>query len=165
MTADSEAKERAYAEIFRDLLPRLDAAASWPEAGAMVVEALSRLPHFDWTGIYELSEPGTLVLGPFRGEPTEHVRIPVGRGVCGQSAARDATIVVDDVRAEANYLACSVKTRSEIVIPVRAKGVYRAQIDVDSHRPAAFDDLDRRRLEALAERLGARLAALEEETA
>ena len=160
---DPGAKDRAYDDIVRDLLPRLDRAASEEAVYEAAVHALAPLPHFDWTGIYVLREPGVLTLGPYRGAPTEHVRIPVGRGICGQSAERDATVVVDDVRGEANYLACSLDTRSEIVVPIRVRGVYRAQIDVDSHTPAAFDAVDRRRLEALAERLGARLAALEKE--
>jgi GAF domain-containing protein len=155
-----DAKRAAYARILEVLPPRLDAAIGENDLYEIVVAALHELPAYDWTGVYVLSEPGLLTLGPYRGAPTDHVRIPVGRGVCGQSAERDATVVVEDVTVEPNYLACSLETRSEIVVPIRVRGRYRAQIDVDSHTPAAFDAVDREALERLADEMGAALEAL-----
>ena len=113
----------------------------------------ARLPHFRWTGFYIL-EGDTLILGPYRGAPTEHVRIPVGRGVCGTAVAEDRNLVVDDVTKVDNYLACSADTRSEIVVLVRKHGRVVAQIDVDSDRPGAFSAEDERLLEAIAARIG-----------
>lgn len=109
------------------------------------------VPHYDWFGFY-LAVPGTetLVLGPYQGEPTDHVRIPFGRGICGQAASRKETVLVDDVSAESNYLACSVKVRSEIVVPVMEGDRVLAEIDIDSHRPRAFGEGDRTFLERLA---------------
>lgn len=153
-------KERAYTAIREEVVPRLFEAGDETALYEILVEALHRLPHYDWTGIYILEEPETLVLGPYRGEPTEHVRIPVGRGICGQSAERDETVLVEDVEAEGNYLACSLSTRSEIVVPIRIRGVYRSQIDVDSHQVAAFDAVDRAALEDLARQVGSRLEEL-----
>jgi GAF domain-containing protein len=153
-------KEAAYAALEEELRPHLLRAPDETSLYERVVETLHRLPHFDWTGIYVLAEPGVLALGPYRGTPTEHVRIPVGRGICGQSAERDETVLVADVAAEGNYLACSLETRSEIVVPVRVRGAYRAQIDVDSHIVAAFDEVDRRALEGLALAMGERLGQL-----
>lgn len=94
------------------------------------------------------------MLGPFVGHPTEHVRIPIGQGICGAAVAEDATIVVDDVRADPRYLACFVSTRSEIVVPIRAGGRVVGEIDVDSDRAAAFSPADRHFLESIAEALG-----------
>lgn len=112
--------------------------------------------HFNWTGVY-LVEGDDLVLGPYVGMPTEHVRIPIGRGICGAAAATGSTIVVDDVRQDPRYLSCFVSTRSEIVVPIRDGDRVLGEIDIDSDQPAAFGASDRALLEAVAERL-ARLA-------
>ena len=89
-----------------------------------------------------------LVLGPYVGAPTEHVRIPLSEGICGAAAAQDASIIVDDVQADPRYLACSLETRSEIVVPIRAAGRVVGEIDIDSHTPAAFGPEDRIFLES-----------------
>ncbi|MBD0330252.1 MAG: GAF domain-containing protein [Thermoleophilia bacterium] len=106
--------------------------------------------HYSWIGIYFV-EDGELVLGPWKGpQATEHVRIPVGEGVCGAAAASGRTEVVDDVNADPRYLACFPSTRSEIVVPVTYDGRVVAEIDVDSDEPAAFGDEDRAFLERVA---------------
>lgn len=114
-----------------------------------VAHLSERFAHYDWVGIYRL-DGDTLVLGPYRGQPTEHVRIPLGQGICGAAAASGRTEVVDDVRADPRYLACFPSTRSEIVVPIIWRGEVLGEIDVDSDRPAAFGEEDRRLLEALA---------------
>lgn len=120
------------------------------------------VPHYDWVGFY-LAVPGEpmLVLGPYQGTPTEHLRIPFGTGICGQAAERRATLVVDDVTAQDNYLACSIHVRSEIVVPVMDGSTVRAEIDIDSHQRAAFTAEDRRFLEWLAPLSVEHLPALE----
>ncbi|HEV8480435.1 MAG TPA: GAF domain-containing protein [Candidatus Eisenbacteria bacterium] len=97
-------------------------------------------PRFHWTGIYELFPDNVLRLGPFIGAPTEHVFIGVGNGVCGTAVAEKRNINVPDVRNVTNYLACSTETRSELVILIRSGERIHAQIDIDSHEVAAFDD-------------------------
>jgi GAF domain-containing protein len=121
-----------------------------------VVELLQEgLDHYSWLGIY-LVEGDELVLGPWRGpEATEHVRIPVGQGICGAAAATGKTEVVDDVNADPRYLACFPSTRSEIVVPVAYEGRVVGEIDIDSDRPAAFGDEDRAFLERVAELIAA----------
>jgi GAF domain-containing protein len=104
------------------------------------------------------SDPETLVLGPFAGEPTPHVRIPLDQGICGAAAASRATIVVEDVNADPRYLSCSIKTRSEIVVPIFVDGKVVGEIDIDSHAPAAFTDDDRDFLEKVARIVGNRMA-------
>jgi L-methionine (R)-S-oxide reductase len=115
------------------------------------VEVLhDRFDHYSWVGIY-LVEGDDLVLGPWRGpQATEHVRIPVGQGVCGAAAASGVTEIVDDVNADPRYLACFPSTRSEIVVPIAYEGRVVGEIDVDSDEPAAFDEEDRRALERIA---------------
>ena len=153
-------KGAAYARIQETLREPLATAKTETELYTQVVQALHALPTYDWTGIYILTSPDTLSLGPYLGAPTDHVTIPVGRGICGRSAQEDATVLVADVSQEGNYLACSLDTRSEIVVPIRVRGAYHAQIDVDSHTLNAFDAADQEALEALAERIGRRLEAL-----
>jgi L-methionine (R)-S-oxide reductase len=116
-----------------------------------VVDVLhDRFDHHSWVGIY-LVEGDDLVLGPWKGpQATEHVRIPIGRGICGAAAASGRTEIVGDVTADARYLACFVSTRSEIVVPIAYQGRVVGEIDIDSDVPAAFDEADRTFLERVA---------------
>jgi len=120
---------------------------------ALVDVLHDRVDHYSWVGIY-LVDGGDLVLGPWKGpQATEHVRIPVGQGVCGAAAASGETEVVDDVNADPRYLACFPSTRSEIVVPIAHEGRVVGEIDIDSDRPAAFGDGDREFLERIAVRI------------
>ena len=101
------------------------------------------------------SDPQTLVLGAFNGEPTPHIRIPVSEGICGAAVASGETVVVDDVNADPRYLSCSIRTKSEIVVPIRAHGKVVGEIDIDSHTPAAFTHADRSFIEEAAHIVGA----------
>lgn len=116
-------------------------------------------PRFDWTGIYELFPDGMLRLGPFVGAPTEHAFIGVGNGVCGTAVAEKRNINVPDVREVDNYLACSTETRSELVVLIRDEEAIYAQIDIDSHQVAAFDDDTAQDVERLAQALAKAYAA------
>lgn len=116
----------------------------------------ARMPDYHWVGIY-LLDGNELVLGPFAGKPSPHTRIPVGRGICGAAAAEKSTIVVDDVNADSRYLACSVDTKSEIVVPIMRGSQVLGEIDIDSDRPAAFGSADREMLETVAGLIAARL--------
>jgi GAF domain-containing protein len=109
-----------------------------------------RFEHYSWVGIY-LVEEGDLVLGPWQGaQATDHVRIPIGQGVCGAAAASGQTEVVDDVNADERYLSCFASTRSEIVVPIVFDGNVVGEIDIDSDQPAAFGAEDRALLERVA---------------
>jgi L-methionine (R)-S-oxide reductase len=113
--------------------------------------------HYTWVGIYRV-ESNELVLGPWRGpQATEHVRIPIGEGICGAAAASGETEVVDDVTADERYLACFASTASEIVVPVRFKGEIVGEIDIDSDQPAAFGHDDRAFLEQVARLISSRM--------
>lgn len=113
-----------------------------------------RLPHYHWVGIYWL-KGNELVLGPYVGPPTEHVRIPVGRGVCGTAVAENMNQIIEDVRTIDNYLACNLETRSEIVVLIRhpQSGKIIGQIDVDGTEVGAFDESDEAMLEIICERI------------
>ena len=115
------------------------------------------VPAYTWVGIY-LLEGNDLVLGPFLGKPSPHSRIPIGQGICGAAASKKATIVVDDVNADPRYLACSIETQSEIVVPIMQDGRVYGEIDIDSDARAAFGGRDRALLEPIAAMLAERLA-------
>ncbi|MGD8496474.1 MAG: GAF domain-containing protein [Gemmatimonadales bacterium] len=110
---------------------------------------------YDWVGIY-LLEDDALELHNFLGEETEHTRIAVGHGVCGTAVAEERDINVPDVRELDNYIACSLHTRSEIVVLIRDPdtGEVYGQLDLDSDRAAAFTDEDERELRRVADWLG-----------
>ena len=114
-----------------------------------IVELLSELPTYSSNFIYRL-EGDTLMLDAFTGEATEHTRIPVGRGVCGAAVAENANQLIDDVSKLQNYLCCSLKTKSEIVVLIRRDGEILGQLDIDGHEIGAFDKTDEAFLEELA---------------
>jgi GAF domain-containing protein len=114
-------------------------------------------PHYNWVGFYFV-EGDELVLGPFVGAPSPHVRIPIGKGICGAAVAEGRTVVVPDVNADPRYLACGLETKSEIVVPIKHDGRILGEIDIDSHTPDAFAPDDRALLEEIARRLGPVLA-------
>ncbi len=148
------------AEIQRRAADILAGDGTDEEALAGVVALLhDARPEWDWVGVYVLAG-GELVLGPYVGAPTDHTRIPVGRGVCGTAVATGANQVVADVTQLDNYLACSAATRSEIVVLIRHHGAIVGQFDVDSDTPDAFGPADEALLEALAELAAPRGAAL-----
>jgi L-methionine (R)-S-oxide reductase len=105
---------------------------------------------FHWVGVYLLKD-NMLHVGPYTGPVTDHVRIPIGKGVCGTAVLENKNQLVDDVSSLDNYLACNLETRSEIVVLVRdAKGSIIGQIDIDSTKVKAFGAEDESFLEQVA---------------
>jgi L-methionine (R)-S-oxide reductase len=122
--------------------------------GSAVHYVASLSPKYDWVGIYILKGK-VLELGPYIGAKSEHTRIPVGQGVCGTAVAENADQNVADVRARENYLACSLETRSELVVLVKDhKGKILGQIDIDSHTPNAFGPAEYEAIKKVAQELG-----------
>ncbi|WP_086475964.1 MULTISPECIES: GAF domain-containing protein [Arenibacter] len=106
------------------------------------------VPYYDWVGFYFRN--GTkeeLILGPYAGEPTDHTVIPFGKGICGQVAVSNQNFVVPDVKAQDNYIACSLTVKSEIVVPLFVDGENIGQIDIDSNTLDPFTEEDERFLE------------------
>ncbi|HNU23627.1 MAG TPA: GAF domain-containing protein [Mesotoga sp.] len=103
--------------------------------------------YYNWTGFYLSDGDNSLILGPYVGEPTEHVRIGFGSGICGQAAETKSVFLIPDVSQETNYLSCSARTKSEIVLPLIVDERVIGELDIDSHFQNSFDDLDREFLE------------------
>ncbi|MBZ5552240.1 MAG: GAF domain-containing protein [Acidobacteriia bacterium] len=112
--------------------------------------------HYTWVGIYWV-EGNELVLKTYLGKPSPHTRIPIGKGICGAAVAEKRTVNVADVNADPRYLACSLETRSEIVVPIQRDGKIFGEIDIDSDAPNAFLGSDQQFLEAVAGLLSSRL--------
>ena len=140
-------------------LNALAATAASPDALMKGIVALlhGKLTRYNWVGFYMLEKEADrdiLVLGPFKGTMTPHTRIPLNQGICGAAASSGKTVVVDDVHADSRYLACSLETKSEIVVPVFAHGKVVGELDIDSHFLAAFGPDDRKLCEHAAAILG-----------
>ena len=130
--------------------------------GKMVKLLRERMLKYNWAGFYML-EPGTqppvLALGAADGATTPHTRIPLNQGICGAAASSGKTIVVDDVSKDPRYLACSLETKSEIVVPVFVHGKIAGELDIDSHFPAAFTAEDENLVQHCAALVGLKLEA------
>lgn len=109
-------------------------------------------PYYDWVGIYLAADdalrlPDSYYIGP----ATTHTVIPYDEGICGAAATQRQTIIVDDVNSDPRYIACSIRTKSEIVVPVMKNGTLYGVLDLDSDTPAAFTVEDRKLLTSAAD--------------
>ena len=112
------------------------------------------ISYFNWTGFYfRDGDKEELVLGPYVGAATDHTRIPLGKGICGQVAVSNETFVVPNVNEQDNYLSCSIDTKAEIVVPIIKNGENIGQIDIDSHTLNPFTNEDREMLEWLCDEI------------
>ena len=136
-------------ELFRFLVRKtrevLKSSGSRDEKLRAICRLLrDEVSYYDWVGFYLIDDKGKneLFLGPFEGEPTEHTRIPFGRGICGQAAELRKVFLVQDVSKQTNYLSCSVNVKSEIVIPIFKEGEIVGELDIDSHSLSPFSKED-----------------------
>src|SRR5689334_23819969 len=115
---------------------------------------------YNWVGFYMLeANTDILILGSFQGAMTPHTRIPLHQGICGAAASSGKTVVVDDVSKDPRYLACSLETKSEIVVPVFVHGKIVGELDIDSHFPAAFTPEHQALVQYCAQLVGKKMEA------
>jgi L-methionine (R)-S-oxide reductase len=133
---------RRIDEIRSELSELAQAVPTAQELMQSMVKLLhERMLKYNWVGFYMLepgAQPPMLVLGAFEGAMTPHTRIPLNQGICGAAASSGQTVIIDDVSKDPRYLACSLETKSEIVVPVFVHGKVVGELDIDSHFPAAF---------------------------
>ena len=139
---------------FEELKPQIKSILSNSESDIntqllMVCELLeTEIEYYNWVGFYfKNGDKDELKLGPYVGEPTDHVIIPFGKGICGQVALSNQNFVVPDVHAQDNYLSCSITVKAEIVVPIFVNGENIGQIDIDSSTVDPFTEVDERFLE------------------
>jgi L-methionine (R)-S-oxide reductase len=147
----------------KEPIPELDALAATATSSLELMNGIVALLHknllkYNWVGFYmiqrEASGEDVLILGPFKGSMTPHTRIQLNH-ICGAAASSGKTVVIDDVSADSRYLACSLETKSEIVVPVFVAGKVVGELDIDSHFLAAFaGPKDRKLCEHAAKLLG-----------
>lgn len=154
-------KDQKFLEIRRQALQLSSESGSADKLMEKITTLLNaQMLKYNWVGFYMLdssSNPPDLVLGHYKGAMTPHTRIPLHQGICGAAASSGKTVVVDDVHKDARYLACSLETKSEIVVPIFVNGKVVGELDIDSHFPAAFTPEDRGLVEYCAELVGKRL--------
>ena len=134
----------------------VDSTISTEEKLQKVCQLLSdEIDYYNWVGFYfKNGDKNELKLGPYVGDATDHTIIPYGKGICGQVAESNETFVVPDVYAQDNYLACSIETKAEIVVPIFKNGENIGQIDIDSHTINPFTDDDTKLLDYICKRIG-----------
>ena len=150
-------REEQYKQLVRQLLALLEGEHAYMSVLANTAAALRDTfgERFFWVGFYMVSE-GELVLGPFQG-PVACMHIARGKGVCGTCWEQEKTIVVPDVEQFRGHIACSSESRSEIVVPIKNRGEVKGVIDIDSRSLNAFDDIDARYLEQIADIVASQL--------
>ena len=133
-----------------------NASSAYELMDAIIKKLNERMLKYNWVGFYMISadDPNMLELGPFVGAMTPHVRIPLNQGICGAAASQGSTVVVDDVSRDTRYLACSLETKSEIVVPVFVNNKVVGELDIDSHFLSAFGKEDRTLVEYCAQAVG-----------
>ncbi len=146
-------KKAFYEDLNRDIRSLLAGETSFLAAlGNCSALLFERLEGVNWAGFYLLTEPNTLVLGPFQGK-IACVRIPVGKGVCGTAVAEDKVQLVEDVHAFPGHIACDAASNAEIVIPLKVNGTLVGVLDIDSTVYSRFDSEDEAGLVALTDGL------------
>jgi L-methionine (R)-S-oxide reductase len=138
----------------QELIKNVQSAATGADSETVLLKRVVELVDafsdgFNWTGFYMIQDDH-LVVGPYIGPETEHVKIELNRGICGAAASRKATVTVDDVQSDPRFIACSISTRSEIVVPLMDGDTVIGEIDIDSNQLAFFTDQDKLMLEEIA---------------
>jgi GAF domain-containing protein len=154
-------QKRQLPKEAQKLMDDLDELAKRSKSGDELMQAVARILnqqklYYNWVGFYLVSKTDSkwLELGPYVGAMTPHTRIAMNQGICGAAASSGKTIVVDDVSKDSRYLACSVETKSEIVVPIFAQGKVFGELDIDSFLPAAFKSEDQQLVEYCAKVVG-----------
>ena len=151
------ARRQKLVDDVRKSIADLNSEREILEVSAKLIDGFS--DGFNWTGFYMMRD-GALEVGPYVGPVTEHTRIELNSGICGAAASQKATVLVDDVRSDPRFLACSISTRSEIVVPLLDDDTCLGEIDIDSDQPSFFTSDDREMLEAVAAVIVERLTSL-----
>uniref|UniRef100_A0A7C4YHF4 GAF domain-containing protein n=1 Tax=candidate division WOR-3 bacterium TaxID=2052148 RepID=A0A7C4YHF4_UNCW3 len=143
---------REYKKIIEDVKRILKEEIKKEEKLLKICKSISNLDGYDWVGFYIVNKEDEeeLLLGPYVGAPTEHIKIKKGKGICGQALQIGKTFLVRDVSKETNYLSCSPDVQSEIVVPIYKGKKIVGEIDIDSHKINNFKKEDKEFLEEIA---------------
>ena len=150
-------RDASRAQIYSEILPQLKALMSGDEIAnfANAAAVLKQVFGFFWVGFYRTTAPRLLTVGPYQGD-LACVEIPFDKGVCGAAARTQETVIVPDVEKFPGHIACSNRSRSEIVVPFVMDGETRFVLDIDSDKLADFGETDQIHLERLVALIGER---------
>lgn len=151
-------KKKRYEEFLKQYTALIEGETDETAVMANTAAALKEAFNFFWVGFYRVTSADLLTVGPFQGG-VACFRIRKGKGVCGTAWQEQHTVIVPDVNAFPGHIACSMETKSEIVVPLIYNNEVRAVIDIDSDMPDNFDDTDREYLEKVADLMTAILYA------
>ena len=141
--------ERKSIEIIHQIKEIVNSKIKKEDILKEVVKILkNNFNYYNWVGIY-LLDGEELVLGPYLGKPSPHTRIRLNSGICGAAASQKKSIIIPDVKSDPRYLACSLETKSEIVVPIMTREEVWGEIDIDSDRLDAFTEEDKHLLEEI----------------
>lgn len=144
----------SYSTLFQNCI---DIVNKYSSNKTLVLEKIcsllkEKIDCYDWVGFYFIDEnEKKLILRSFAGKPTEHEKIAIGKGICGQVAKISKSLIIGDVSKEKNYISCDIEVKSEIVVPIFVNGLNIGQIDVDSKKLNAFDKNDENFLKQINE--------------
>ena len=144
----------SYSTLFQNCI---DIVNKYSSNKTLVLEKIcsllkEKIDCYDWVGFYFIDEnEKKLILRSFAGKPTEHEKIPIGKGICGEVAKISKSLIIGDVSKEKNYISCDIEVKSEIVVPIFVNGLNIGQIDVDSKKLNAFDKYDENFLKQINE--------------
>lgn len=142
--------EKIYEDILNEVKLELSKEKNFDERLKIIVKILKqRIVKYTWVGIY-LRKGDELHLHNYIGKPTEHIKIPISKGICGAAVREGKTLIIDDVNQDPRYLACSLETKSEIVVPIYKNNEIIGEIDIDSDYKSAFSKSDKELLEQIA---------------
>ena len=151
MTADKN-------KLFKSLIKQVDTILKSKKDRMGKLKTICELlknhvPYYNFVGFYYVNDmQNELLLGPFEGQTTEHVKIPFGKGICGQAAQQKKSFVIQDVSKETNYLACSENVKAEIVVPIFLNNEIVGELDIDSHFNSPFTKEDELFLKRICEK-------------
>ena len=155
---DSSVKRVLFGTLMGQVKKVIAGRGERKEKMAQVCQLLAdNVSYYDWVGFYTVKpdKERVLELGPFVGDPTEHVNIQFGEGICGQSAETKRVFVVQNVCEVTNYLSCSPKVQSEIVVPILKGKEFIGELDIDSHELGPFSAEDEEFLKEICRMLAA----------
>jgi GAF domain-containing protein len=126
---------KGHQELLSDFERLADSGRRADEVMQYISDQLhTELLRYNWVGFYtvDVDDPNYLLLGPYSGVHTPHVRIPLNAGLCGAAASLKKTVVVNDVSKDSRYLMGAVETKSEIIVPIMVRGAVVAEFDINS---------------------------------
>jgi len=141
---------KAYESILNEVKEALAEEKDFDERLRLIVKILKKgVEKYTWVGVY-LKKGAELHLHNYIGRPTEHMLIPIDKGICGAAVQQGKTLIIEDVNEDPRYLACSIETKSEIVVPIYKGKEIIGEIDIDSDYKNAFNEEDKELLEEIA---------------